>query len=288
MIKLFTKALLLLTCLFFSFCTKESPNSQATVELKYPSIEISQTIEGCKVENNSNYLKDLELTVTDSVFSIFKLSNQLQYFPIELFFSANVQKGIIQSVRWKVGSDPEERPSTNFRLNFETPVDISISAEITWIPNATASLRIDTIYKTLQILPQNLLIGSYSGISSNNPLDTFTVHIGEFESNIIGTQQVFFGVQNLFNNFPIAIPVNIYTSGFGICQAPFPYEERYIINGKFFSHPFGVAALNNSKDSIYINYSFVEYKDAVGFENMKTVQKLLSWIYSGCIECDGR
>lgn len=272
MIKIFTNPFLLLICLFFSFCTKESPKTHTPIDIAYPLIQISQKIEGCKVENNSNYAKDFELNVFDSVFTIFKPSNQQQYLPIELLFSADVQNGNIQSVKWKVGSDPVVRTSTYFRLSFETPVDISIIAEITWIPDATASLRKDTLHKKLQIVPQSFILGSFRGISSNNPLDTFTVHIGEFESKIVGTQTVFFGVQNLFDNFPITIPVNIYTSGFGICQAPFPYEERYNINGKFFSHPFGVAALNKSKDSIYINYSFVEYKDAVGFENMKTVQ----------------
>lgn len=264
--------ILLSICLLFSFCTKKSPGNQNTINIKSPVIEISQIIGGCTVDNNSNYAKNIELIVADSIFTIFKPSNQMQYLPIELLFSAQVQEGEIQSAKWKVGSDPDELTSTNFKLSFDTPIDISISAEIIWTPKATASLRKDTIYKTLKIISQKNLLGSYRGINVNNPSDTFTIQISEFESNIAGTQQTFFGIDNLLKNFPVKLPVYIYSAGFGICQAPFPYEERYNVNGKFLSQPFGLAYLNSSKDSINIKYSYVEFQDALTFNNMKTTQ----------------
>lgn len=267
-----------LTPLIFSLaiisCHKNHQDVKAPIIIKKPEISISQSIDGCKVQNNSNYPIDTSMRVFDSIFVSYKQNNSAKYDPVTVLFDTKISNGQLQSISWKVGADPLVKTSKSFELTFNEPVGtINVTAFVTWTPTATAAAKTDTIVKNFTITSTSFLLGSFKGNNDDSPADTFTVSIGELNANIISSTDKFWGIQNLFKGFPYNLPIYIRSSGFGMCAAPFPYIERYKIDGKYYSQPYALATLSTNKDSIYINYSYVQYKDQNSFDSIKTIGK---------------
>jgi hypothetical protein len=236
-----------------------------------PNIQVSHVIDGCNFADASNYSIPIDTTISDSLFSIYRLSGKAQYFPITLTFTINVSNGIIRSVKWKVGVDPDEITARSYSLYFVEPVgSLTVSAAVEWMNQNSSKTFRDTIVKTIFIADRELPTTVYRGSNTDSQSDVFNITISEFSDEMnMQTQEKIFGIQNLFKGFQHSLPINIYTNGFGICQAPFPYPDRYNINGRYYSQPLGIAVFSANKDSIYINYSFVQYKNAVSFDSIQ-------------------
>lgn len=254
-------------------CRRDKPIDKPRPHIDTPEILVAQTIEGCQLRNNSDLEFPLDSTTQASTFSLFKLSNETIYRPIDLSFSLK-QKGTLNSVRWKIGNEPNERTNQSPTLTFSAPVGtINLQAIVSWVPSATFVSRTDTVRGQIDIIATPALVGSFQGANTDNLSDTFTVRISDVPDIVTGGGSQIWGIKNLFKNFPVTLSAQPFTKGFGLCAAPFPYPQRYNVGGKFYSQPFALGILSPNNDSITIKYSYAVYENTTSVNNIQTVIK---------------
>lgn len=259
-----------LIIIYLLACKKKDEAEQTLLQVKSPVIIVDERIQGCEVANNSNFVFSLDSLVTDSVFFINNLHGYRT--PVTLTFSLSKPDGVVQKTVWKTGNDPLLRTGQSIELDFSVPErDIIITAYLDWIPRLTGQPRADTITSKITIEDRLDFNGIYKGVSSLSPLDTFSVYLGKFRENILSADTtLFFGIKNFFRGFQYNLPVLLFSNGFGICQSPSPYLQRYPMGSKYYSQPYGAGIFSKNRDSLTVIYSFVEYENAVSFNNMKT------------------
>jgi hypothetical protein len=254
---------LLFSLLFFiAACNKRQVEFNTYQKAPKPLIAISHTVQGATLRQGSDVPVYVDSSFTDSTFYLYS-STSFDF--LGLTFDVVVDKGSVVESSWTLEGDTLVRKGKAITVYFKQPVHkIKATCVVQWIPLNTAQMQTDTVTKVFSLLDEPKLFGRYRGVSSESEFP-MEVTVGEI-TDLEGTRN--WGITNLFQGFPNPLPITLQSSGFGLDAVPFPYPQRYRINGSYYSQPYALGYLHGTKDSLTIRYAYMEYKDANSFDNM--------------------
>ncbi|HJW17461.1 MAG TPA: hypothetical protein VJ499_10075 [Flavisolibacter sp.] len=255
---------LLFSFLFFIIaCNKKQVEFNTYQKAPKPVIAISHTVEGATLIQGSNVAEYVDSSFTDSTFYLY---SSTLFNTIGLTFDVFVDKRSVVESSWTLEGDTMVRKGKTITVYFKQAVqNIKATCVVKWIPFNSNQMQTDTVTRMFSVLDEPKLFGKYRGVSSESEFP-MEVTIGEIKE-IDGSRD--WGITNLFQGFPHQLPISLQSSGFGLDAAPFPYQQRYLINGNYYSQPFALGYLHGTKDSLTIRYAYVEYKDANSFDSMR-------------------
>jgi hypothetical protein len=264
----FTVMKRLITVLIFSVlyqsCIKDRTLKPVPVSsiVKYedtvrPQIIIGEILAGCRLISPTMLEQRIDTFLPGSAFTIYQLSPAFpNYNAVRLYFATNLPVYRILSAKWIIGNESAIRNGSSVAVDFENPFgELNAKLIINWRYKNDMQSYNDTLSKHFNIKADTELFGNYYGSNSDDTSLKYTVTIGKMIDSSSGTPFSMWGIQNLMIGYPFKLEVFPRTTGFGLCGGA---DYKYIvqIGDEKYTAPYAIGYLNNTKDSILIEYSY--------------------------------